>query len=80
MLRRELLSSPSKKRAAAAGVRRSQNFSRNKTALCAFKGQSCVELYMLTLLAMLAGPILVTTVVLIVVFEIKDIWDKNRLS
>jgi hypothetical protein len=35
---------------------------------------------MLTLLAMLAGPILVTTVVLIVVFEIKDIWDKNRLS
>jgi hypothetical protein len=35
---------------------------------------------MLTLLVMLAGPILVTTVVLIVVFEIKDIWDKNRLS
>jgi hypothetical protein len=34
---------------------------------------------MLTILAILAGPILVTTVLMIVVFEIKDILDRNRL-
>jgi hypothetical protein len=34
---------------------------------------------MLTILAMVAGPILVMTVVMIVVFEIKDAWDRNRL-
>jgi hypothetical protein len=34
---------------------------------------------MLTLAAILAGPILVTTIVTIVVFEIKDAWDRNRL-
>ena len=34
---------------------------------------------MLTILAIVAGPILVTTVVVIVVFEIKDAWDRNRL-
>jgi hypothetical protein len=34
---------------------------------------------MLTILAILAGPILVTTIVMIVVFEIKDVWDRNRL-
>jgi hypothetical protein len=34
---------------------------------------------MLTMLAILAGPILVTTVVTIVVFEIKEAWDRNRL-
>jgi hypothetical protein len=34
---------------------------------------------MLTLVAILAGPILVTTIVTIVVFEIKDAWDRNRL-
>ena len=28
---------------------------------------------------MLAGPIVVTTIVTIVVFEIKDAWDRNRL-
>jgi len=34
---------------------------------------------MLTILAMLAAPVLVTTIVLIVVFEIKEAWDRNRL-
>jgi hypothetical protein len=34
---------------------------------------------MLTILAILAGPILVMTIVMIVVFEIKDAWDRNRL-
>jgi hypothetical protein len=34
---------------------------------------------MLRLVAMLAGPIVVTTIVTIVVFEIKDAWDRNRL-
>jgi len=34
---------------------------------------------MLTILAILAGPILVTTIIMIVVFEIKDVWDRNRL-
>jgi len=33
---------------------------------------------MLTLVAILAGPIVVTTIVTIVVFEIKDAWDRNR--
>jgi hypothetical protein len=37
------------------------------------------ESRMLTILAILAGPILVTTVLIIVFFEIKDVWDKNRL-
>jgi len=34
---------------------------------------------MLTLVAILAGPIVVTTIVTIFVFEIKDAWDRNRL-
>jgi hypothetical protein len=34
---------------------------------------------MLTILAIVAGPILVTTIVMIVVFEIKDAWDRYRL-
>jgi len=34
---------------------------------------------MLTILAILAGPILVTTIVMIVVSEIRDVWDRNRL-
>jgi hypothetical protein len=34
---------------------------------------------MLTILAVLAGPILVTTIVMIVVFEIRDAWDRKRL-
>jgi hypothetical protein len=33
---------------------------------------------MLRLVAMWAGPIVVTTIVTIVVFE-KDAWDRNRL-
>jgi hypothetical protein len=33
---------------------------------------------MLTTLAILAGPILVVTVLMIVVFEIKDTWGRNR--
>jgi len=35
---------------------------------------------MLTILAIVAGPILVTTVVMIAVFEIKDARDRNRLK
>ena len=34
---------------------------------------------MLMLVAILAGPIVVTTIVTIVAFEIKDAWDRNRL-
>jgi hypothetical protein len=34
---------------------------------------------MLMLVAILAGPIVVTTIVTIVVFEIKDAWDRNCL-
>jgi hypothetical protein len=34
---------------------------------------------MLTILAMVAGPILVVTIVTIAVFEIKDAWDRHRL-
>jgi hypothetical protein len=34
---------------------------------------------MLTLVAILAGPIVLTTIVTIAVFEIKDAWDRNRL-
>jgi hypothetical protein len=34
---------------------------------------------MLTLVAILAGPIVLTTIVAIVVFEIKDAWDRDRL-
>jgi hypothetical protein len=35
---------------------------------------------MLNILVMLAGPILVITIVMIVVFEIRDAWNRNRLS
>jgi hypothetical protein len=34
---------------------------------------------MLTILAILAGPLLVVTVLMIAVFEIKDAWGRNRL-
>jgi hypothetical protein len=34
---------------------------------------------MLAILAIVAGPILVATIVTIVVFEIRDAWDRNRL-
>lgn len=34
---------------------------------------------MLTVLAMLAGPIVLTTVLVIAVFEIRDILDRNHL-
>lgn len=34
---------------------------------------------MLTLVAILAGPIVLTTIVMIAIFEIKDAWDRNRL-
>ena len=37
------------------------------------------ELTVLTILAIIAGPILVTTIVTIFVFEIKAVWDRNRL-
>jgi hypothetical protein len=37
-------------------------------------------LKMLTLVAILAGPIVVTTIVTIVVLQIKDAWGRNRLS
>jgi hypothetical protein len=39
---------------------------------------TAATLKMLTLVAILAGPIVVTTIVTIVVFEIKDAWDRNR--
>jgi hypothetical protein len=39
---------------------------------------AAAPLKMLTLVAILAGPIVVTTIVTIVVFEIKDAWDRNR--
>jgi hypothetical protein len=35
---------------------------------------------MLTLVAILVGPIVVTTIVTIVIHEIKDAWDRNRLN
>lgn len=35
---------------------------------------------MLTILAIWAGPIMVITVLMIVVFEIKDAWKRNRLT
>jgi hypothetical protein len=34
---------------------------------------------MLTILAILAGPILVATVLMIVIFEIKDAWNRSHL-
>ena len=34
---------------------------------------------MLTVLAILAAPILVTTIAMVVVFEIKDAWNRTRL-
>jgi hypothetical protein len=34
---------------------------------------------MLTLVAILAGPIPVTTIVTIVIFEINDAWDRDSL-
>src|SRR5260370_11788428 len=34
---------------------------------------------MLTMLAILAGPILVATILIIAVSEIRDAWDRNRL-
>ena len=34
---------------------------------------------MLTLVAILAGPIVLTTIVMIAFFEIKDAWDRNGL-
>jgi hypothetical protein len=34
---------------------------------------------MLTILATLAGPIVVATILMIVAFEIKDAWERNRL-
>jgi len=34
---------------------------------------------MLTLVAILAGPIVLTTIVTIIIFEIKDAWDRIRL-
>jgi hypothetical protein len=40
---------------------------------------TAAPLKMLTLVAILAGPIPVTTIVTIVIFEIKDAWDRNRL-
>jgi hypothetical protein len=34
---------------------------------------------MLTLVAIMAGPIVLTTIVMMAFFEIKDAWDRNRL-
>jgi len=43
-------------------------------------GQIAREPQMLTILAIIAGPILVATILMIAVFEIKDAWDRNRLN
>jgi hypothetical protein len=40
---------------------------------------TAAPLKMLTLVAILAGPIVVTAIVTVVAFEIKDAWDRNRL-
>ncbi|WP_157676650.1 hypothetical protein [Afipia sp. GAS231] len=46
--------------------------------MAAITRPAAAPLKMLTLVAILAGPIVVTTIVTIVVFEIKDAWDRNR--
>jgi hypothetical protein len=48
-------------------------------AVARSRALSIGDFRMLTILAIVAGPILVTTVVVIVFFEIKDAWDRNRL-
>jgi hypothetical protein len=35
---------------------------------------------MLTILAILAAPVVVATIGMIVVFEIRDAWHRNRLG
>jgi hypothetical protein len=45
-----------------------------------FPGESLGSHKVLTILAILAGPILVMTIVMILVFEIKDVWDRNHLK
>lgn len=35
---------------------------------------------MLTMLAILAGPIVVSTILVIVFFEVRDAWNRNRLK
>jgi hypothetical protein len=46
--------------------------------MAAIARPTAAALKMLTLVAILAGPIVVTTIVTIVVFEIKDAWDRTR--
>lgn len=48
-------------------------------AVARSRALSIGDFRMLTILAIVAGPILVTTVVVIVFFEIKNAWDRNRL-
>ena len=43
-------------------------------------GAPAATLKMLTLGAILAGPIVATTIVMIVVFEIKDAWGRIRVK
>ena len=35
---------------------------------------------MLTMLAILAGPIVVSTILVIVFLEVKDAWNRNRIK
>jgi hypothetical protein len=47
--------------------------------LAAISPPPAAPLKMLTLVAIVAGPIVLTTIVTIAIFEIKDAWDRNRL-
>jgi hypothetical protein len=52
----------------------------NKLTPCAFSRLvNSGPCKMLTVVAILAGPILVATILMIAVFEIKDAWDRHRL-
>jgi hypothetical protein len=57
------------------------NFERpwNKPTLCTFTGIGARGRKMLTILAILSGPILVATIVMIIVFEIRDAWHRIGL-
>lgn len=35
---------------------------------------------MLTIMATLAAPVVVLTTLMIVVYEIRDVWDRNRIE
>jgi hypothetical protein len=53
----------------------------NKPRICMF---SCIvarkAAKMLTMLATLAAPVVVLTMLIIVACEIRDVWDRNRIE